>query len=189
MELVRLRQWQDSDLRPYAAMNRDPEVMRFFPAILSEEESRQSMWRQRALIEQRGWGLWVVEVDGVFAGFTGLASPRFDAPFMPCVEIGWRLCRGYWGRSIAYRAALQALEYGFGVLTLSEIVSFTAQANARSRRLMERLEFNHDPTGSFDHPSIPTGHQLCRHVLYRKKAALDITIKSQKPLSQSCRRP
>ena len=170
MEQITLRQWRDSDLEPYAAMNSDPEVMRYFPSVLSREQSEASLVRQQALIEQRGWGLWVLDVDGAFAGFAGLGIPTFKAPFMPCIEAGWRLRREYWGRGIAYRGALQALAYGFDVLKLPEILSFTAAVNTPSRRLMERLGFVHDAAGDFDHPSIPEGHELRRHVLYRKKA-------------------
>jgi RimJ/RimL family protein N-acetyltransferase len=170
MEKVALRQWRDSDLAPYASMNADPEVMRYFPSVLSREESEASLMRQRAFIGERGWGLWVVDVDGAFAGFTGLSIPVFEAAFMPCVEVGWRLSHQYWGRGIAYRAALQALDYGFNVLKLAEIVSFTATINTPSRRLMERLGFVHDTANDFDHPSIAERHELRRHVLYRRKA-------------------
>jgi RimJ/RimL family protein N-acetyltransferase len=169
MDTVTLRQWLDSDLDVYAAMNADVEVMRYFPSLWSRAKSEVSLNRQRALIAERGWGMWVVDVDGVFAGITGLAVPTFEAPFMPCTEIGWRLKREYWGRNIAYRAALQALHYGFTKLRLPEIVSFTATVNTPSRRLMERLGFDYDATGDFDHPSIVVEHELCRHVLYRKK--------------------
>jgi RimJ/RimL family protein N-acetyltransferase len=170
VERITLRQWRDSDLEPYAAMNGDPEVMRYFPSVLSREESEASLVRQRALIQRRGWGLWVLDVNGVFAGFVGLAVPTFEARFMPCIEAGWRLPREYWGRSIAYRGALQALHYGFGRLRLPEIVSFTAAVNAPSRRLMERLGFVRDAADDFEHPSIAEGHALRPHVLYRKKA-------------------
>jgi RimJ/RimL family protein N-acetyltransferase len=166
---VVLRQWRDADLELYASMNRDPEVMHYFRSPLTREQSQASLDRQRTLIDERGWGLWAVDVDGAFAGFTGLAVPSFEAAFLPCVEIGWRLGREYWGRDIAYRAAIQALEYGFIVLKLPEIVSFTATINARSRRLMERLGFGHDPADDFDHPAIPAGHELRPHVLYRKR--------------------
>jgi RimJ/RimL family protein N-acetyltransferase len=171
MDQISLRQWRDSDLEPYSAMNRDPEVMRYFPALLTCEQSAASLVRQRDLIAERGWGLWALDVDGAFAGFVGLAVPTFAAPFMPCVEIGWRLRREYWGRGIAYRGALQAVEYGFTVLKLQELVSFTAAANVRSRRLMGRLGFVHDAASDFDHPSIREGHELCRHVLYRLASA------------------
>lgn len=170
MEQVTLRQWRDSDLAPYAAMNADPEVMRYFPSLLNREQSAAWLARQRSLIEQRGWGLWALDVDGTFAGFIGLAIPGFEAPFMPCVEVGWRLRREYWGKGLAYRGALQALEYGFNILKLPEIVSFTATANVPSRRLMERLGFVHDSASDFEHPFIPEGHELRAHVLYRKKA-------------------
>src|SRR6185503_5467859 len=91
-----LRQWQESDLEPFAAMNADPEVMRFFPKPLSRAEAAFTMTRRRARIDERGWGLWALEVDGVFAGFTGLAEPKLTAPFTPCVEIRWRLRKEFW---------------------------------------------------------------------------------------------
>jgi RimJ/RimL family protein N-acetyltransferase len=169
MNAVVIRQWNDADLEPFAALNSDPEVMRCFPAVLTREQSDALVERQRSLIESRGWGLWAVEVDGEFAGFTGLAIPSFEASFMPCVEVGWRIARRFWSRSVAYHAALLALNYGFETLKLPEIVSFTAAVNVRSIRLMERLGFTRDVSGDFLHPRIPEGHELCRHVLYRKK--------------------
>jgi RimJ/RimL family protein N-acetyltransferase len=162
-----LRQWQDSDFEPFAAMNADSEVMRHFPALLNRTESAALLERLRRPIDERGWGLWAVEVGGVFAGFTGLSIPRFSAHFTPCTEIGWRFRREFWGRGLACRAAGAALSFGFETLQLPEIVSFTAATNARSRRLMERLGFRHDPREDFDHPSLPAGHALSRHVLYR----------------------
>ena len=165
-----LRQWKDADLEPFAAMNADVEVMRYFPRPLEVEESRQALNRFRHGIEQRGWGLWAVEVNGTFAGFTGLSEPKFSAHFTPCVEIGWRLRREYWGQGIAFAAARQAAEHAFSVLRLQELVSFTTAANARSRRLMERLGFTHDPRDDFMHPSLEEGHPLRHHVLYRKNA-------------------
>ncbi len=147
-------------------MNSDPEVMRYFPALLSKAESAASMERLRRAIDERGWGFWAVEIDGVFAGITGLNAPDFSAHFTPCIEIGWRFRREFWGRSLAYRAAKQALAFGLESLKLTEIVSFTAAGNLRSRRLMERLRFERDASGDFDHPKLPPGHELRRHVLY-----------------------
>ncbi|HVU23908.1 MAG TPA: GNAT family N-acetyltransferase [Opitutus sp.] len=163
-----LRQWRDEDLAPYAAMNADPEVMRHFPAALSFERSRESFERLRAGIAQRGWGLWAVEIGGAFAGFTGIAEPRFTAPFTPCVEIGWRFRREYWGRGLAFVAARLAERYAFETLRLRELVSFTAAGNDRSRRLMERLGFTRDPREDFLHPQLPADSPLRLHVLYRK---------------------
>jgi len=170
MSSIFLRQWRDADLGPYAAMNADPEVMRFFPGPLSLAESEASMLWQREAIERRGWGLWAVEVDGQFAGFTGLAEPRFTAHFTPCVEIGWRLRREFWGRGIAWSAALAAQAYAFDQLKLAELVSFTAAVNLRSRRVMERLEFIRRPQEDFLHPMIPADSPLRLHVLYRRSS-------------------
>jgi len=166
---VVLRQWQESDLEPFAAMNADAEVMRFFPKPLSRDESAFTMTRLRARIDERGWGLWALEVNGVFAGFTGLAEPKFTAHFTPCVEIGWRLRKEFWGQGIAFDAARQAMDYAFAELKLAQLVSFTAALNLRSRRLMERLGFSHDGRDDFDHPEIAEGHMLRRHVLYRRQ--------------------
>jgi RimJ/RimL family protein N-acetyltransferase len=166
-ETVLLRQWRDSDLEPFVAMNADPEVMRYFPAPLTRAESAAALTRMREAIAQQGWGLWAVEVDGAFAGLTGLNRAIFPAPFTPCIEIGWRLRREFWGRGLALRAARQALAFGFETLALAEIVSFTAAVNTRSRRLMERLGMKLDPASEFDHPLVAPGHVLRRHVLYR----------------------
>lgn len=163
-----LRPWRDEDLAPYAALNADPEVMRHFPALLSREESDAQAERIRANFEARGWGLWAVEVKGgaPFIGFVGLAVPGFEAPFMPATEIGWRLARSAWGQGYASEAARAALGFGFAQLGLEAIVSFTALGNQRSRAVMERIGM-HNTGQDFEHPRVPEGSPLRRHVLYR----------------------
>jgi len=167
---IHLRQWQDGDLPRFGEMNAYPEVMRYFLKPLSPAESAAAMQRFREGIAQRGWGLWAVEVNGVFAGFTGLSEPPFESAFTACVEIGWRFRPEYWGRGIAYRAAREAEAYAFRELKLPELVSFTTESNLRSRRLMERLGFSRNPEEDFHHPLVPAGHPLIRHVLSRKSA-------------------
>ncbi len=164
-----LRDWREADLDPFAAMNADPEVMEFFPRPLERAESEAAVARIREHLASQGFGLWAVEVPGVagFIGFVGLAIPRFEAPFTPCVEIGWRLARAYWGRGYATEAALAALDHGFRERGLDEIVSFTAVENRRSRAVMERIGMTRSPDDDFDHPALPEGHPLRRHVLYR----------------------
>ena len=143
--------------------------MEYFPSMLTAAESDG---RARHIIQQvndQGFGLWVVEIPCVadFIGFVGLNATGFDAPFTPCVEIGWRLAYDYWGFGYATEAASAAIADGFDRLALKEIVSFTTVANARSRRVMERLGMTHSAAEDFDHPSLPEGHSLRRHVLYR----------------------
>lgn len=168
-ERLWLRPWHASDRAPFAALNADPEVMRYFPGVLTRTESDAFAARAQRELEARGFGLWAVELPGelAFAGFVGLAVPHFDAPFMPCVEIGWRLARATWGRGIAPEAARAAAAFGFGEGGLDEIVSFTAEGNLPSRRVMEKIGMRRDADGDFDHPSLPVRHPLRRHVLYR----------------------
>jgi RimJ/RimL family protein N-acetyltransferase len=168
-ERLRMRGWSDADLGEFARMNADPRVMEFMPARLTSEESDALAARICGHWTSHGFGLWAIEVrDGArFIGFVGLAVPRFDAKFTPCVEVGWRLAAGHWGRGYATEAARAALEFGFEQLRLPEIVSFTTVANARSRRVMDRIGMRHDRADDFDHPSIPPGHLLRPHVVYR----------------------
>ena len=102
-----------------------------------------------------------------FVGFVGLAEPSFEAHFAPAIEIGWRLAREAWGRGYATEAARAAAAFASATLGLDELVSFTAAGNARSRSVMRRLGMTHDPADDFDHPALPQGHDLRRHVLYR----------------------
>lgn len=162
-----LRQWCDHDLEPFATLNADPEVRRYFPGLMTRAESDELAARERTLIEERGWGLWAIEAPEGFVGFVGLAEPQFEAHFTPAVEVGWRLARHAWGRGYATEAGRAALGFGFGELGLDEIVSFTTVANERSRRVMERLGMTHDSADDFDHPLLPPGHPLRPHVLYR----------------------
>jgi RimJ/RimL family protein N-acetyltransferase len=165
---VVLRPWRDADRAPFATMNADARVMEFFPKLLSRAESDALVDIIQEHFAARGFGMWAVEVPGSpFVGFTGLAVPRFTAAFTPCVEIGWRLAVEHWGKGYATEAARLALAYGFETVGLTEIVSFTTVSNLRSRAVMERLGMQRDPADDFDHPSLPDGHPLRRHVLYR----------------------
>ena len=164
-----LREWKESDFEPFAEMNADPEVMRYFLAPMTRSESLNTFGRLREEIAQRGWGVWAVEVEGVFAGMVGLHVPDRPLPFSPCTEVLWRLRKEFWGRGIAHEAADQAVDYGFSKAGLDEIVAFTTPPNLRSIRLMERLGFKRDHLGDFDHPAVPVGHPLRRHVLYKKQ--------------------
>lgn len=168
-ERLVLREWRDSDLDPFAALNADPEVMRFMPKLLSRDECAARIQSIRDHFREHGFGLWAVEVrDAIpFIGFVGLSIPRFEAPFTPCVEIGWRLAREAWGQGFAIEAARASVAFGFDQLGLKEIVSFTVPDNVRSRRVMERLGMTCDPAEDFDHPMLAEGHPLRKHVLYR----------------------
>lgn len=185
-----LRAWKDSDLPAWVAMNADPEVRRFFSSVSSEEQALAEAARVRENLARRGWGMWALELPGVatsgvggfsrFAGFVGLNVPAFDAPFMPVVEMGWRLRREAWGQGHASEAAAACAAFAFDVLGLQELVAFTTPANEPSRRVMQRLGMQHAPAEDFDHPRVEAGHPMCRHVLYRLTPA---------QLQQACTMP
>ncbi len=168
-----LRYWSDDDLPAFAAMNADTAVMAHFPALLDRAASDALAARKRAHLAAHGWGSWAVEVRGEaeFIGYVGLQPVPFEAAFTPAVEIGWRLSQAHWGRGFATEAARAAIAFGFEQLDLSEIVSFTVPANARSRAVMRRLGMTRDPADDFVHPRLPEGHALRRHVLYRMARA------------------
>ena len=166
-----LRAWRDEDLAPFARLNADPEVMRWFPSVLTTETSDALVTRIRARLAEDGWGLWALEVPGVstFCGFVGLSRVPFEASFTPAVEIGWRLDQPWWGKGYASEAASACVDFAFATLGLPEIVSFTTTLNTRSRAVMERLGMQHDPAGDFEHPGVPQGSPVRPHVLYRLK--------------------
>lgn len=168
-----LRRFRASDLAAFAQLNADARVTEFLAGALSRDESDALVDRIEAHFDEHGFGLFALEITGVapFAGFVGLSVPRFEAAFTPCVEIGWRLAAEHWGSGYASEAARAVLAHGFDVVGLDEIVSFTVPANTRSRRVMEKLGMSRQAADDFDHPALPEGHPLRRHVLYRMSAS------------------
>lgn len=164
-----LRPWRDSDRAALAAMNADPVVAAQLVAPLSLAESDALFETVSAGFETYGFGPWALEVPGghAFAGFCGLWVPTFEAPFLPAVEIAWRLSPSAWGHGYVTESARAVLAHAFDVLELPEVVSFTSPRNARSLAVMERLGMVRDPAGDFEHPRVPVGHRLRPHVLYR----------------------
>lgn len=164
-----LRQWKGADKRQFARINSDPKVMEFFPAPLTRSQSDALVQKIQAHFRKHGFGMYAAEFKSnhTFIGFIGLNLPSFRAHFTPCVEIGWRLSPEAWGQGLATEGALALLQYAREVLRLHELVSFTVPVNVRSRRVMEKLGMSHDPADDFDHPQLPPGHPLRKHVLYR----------------------
>lgn len=163
-----LRQWEPRDFPAFAQLNADPEVMRYFPATLDRQASDALATYAQSLIAERGWGFWVAEdiASGRMAGMIGLHIPKADLPFSPCVEIGWRLARPFWGLGLATEGAKAALDFAWNVLQLDEVVSFTALQNKPSQAVMQRLEMQADAK-TFVHPALPADHALAEHCLYR----------------------
>ncbi len=164
-----LRRWRDADKPPFASLNADPEVREHFPDLLTADASNASVDRFEQHWDNHSYGLFALERRDTneFIGFTGLARAEFDAPFLPAVEVGWRLARKAWGQGFATEAATAALWFGFEKVGLDEIVSFTSVTNRPSQRVMQRIGMTRDRGNDFDHPNVDEGSPLRRHVLYR----------------------
>jgi RimJ/RimL family protein N-acetyltransferase len=168
-ERLILRGFRDEDREPFAALNGDPEVMRFMTRRLDRAASDAFLERIALHWAADGFGIWALERrdDGAFLGFAGLTEPGFTARFTPALEVGWRLARSAWGHGYATEAGAAALRFGFEVLDRNEIVSYTALANMLSRRVMERLGMTHDPADDFEYPLVAPNHPVRRQALYR----------------------
>ncbi|MGR6870918.1 GNAT family N-acetyltransferase [Pseudomonas sp. HK3] len=164
-----LRQWKESDLPIYASMNANPDVMHYFPSVLTENQSNAQAQRGQLAIDKQGWGFWAVEIkaSGQFIGFVGLNNIVEESGFpnAPFVEIGWRLSNDHWGKGYATEAAKESLKYAFDCLQLQKVCAFTALQNLPSRRVMEKLGM-HDNKQTFYHPALAESHELSKHCLY-----------------------
>ncbi|MGC4035978.1 MAG: GNAT family N-acetyltransferase [Chitinophagaceae bacterium] len=164
-----LRSWTEDDIKSFAEMNLDTDVMKYFPKTLSYDETVESVQRIIKHFDNYGFGLYAVEekISHTFIGFTGFAIPTFETDFTPCIEIGWRYKKEYWGNGFATEAALACLQHGFENLNFKKVVSFTAAINKKSENVMQRIGMQY--VKDFYHPKIETENILCRHVLYELK--------------------
>ena len=169
-ERLRLRGWGDEDVAAWAEMNADPRVMEFFVEPTPRERSYEQARSMRADLDANGYGWFVLERkdEPGFAGVIAVDDIRYEMPFRPLREIGWRLPVRAWGNGYATEAAAAAMRFAFETLKWPEIIAMTARINARSRRVMEKLGMTHDPAEDFDHPRVPAGREIRHHVLYRK---------------------
>ncbi len=167
---ILLRQWKESDLIPFAKMNADPEVMKYYPRTLLAKESDELANKFKKLIEQKGWGFWAAERldDRSFIGFVGLNKPSYELPVNPCIEIGWRLAKEQWGFGYATEAAEAALEFAFQILGLEQVYSFTSIINTKSAAVMERLNMERSKS-TFNHVFMKDDMRLKEHYLYKLK--------------------
>jgi RimJ/RimL family protein N-acetyltransferase len=164
-----LRRWRDSDREPFSAMNADEEVMRFFSSKLTIEQSSLLVDKIERQFVDKDFGLFAVErkQDKSFIGFVGLNQPTFESSFTPCVEIGWRVARPFWGLGYAPEAAKEVLRDGFERLGLNEILSMTAAINLKSIRVMRKIGMHSDLRDNFLHPLVADDSPLKPHVLFR----------------------
>ncbi len=164
-----LRRWREEDKAPFAALNADPQVMRYFPAPLDRAASDGFVARIEGRFAQQGLGLWALEVvaTGSFIGFTGLNPMPEGVPGSGGMEVGWRLARHAWHHGYATEAARAAVQVAFEA-GLPEVWSMTAVLNEPSQAVMRRVGMSEH--ARFDHPALAPGHPLRPHVLYHRAA-------------------
>jgi len=168
-ERVLLREWRESDVEPWVALNLDAENLQYFPRVYSAEESLASYMRIRDLLNENSFGLWAAQEksSGEFMGFVGLMHHNIPGiSFMPCYEIGWRLDKKYWGKGYATEAAKVVLAFGLEELQLEKIYSFTAKGNIPSINVMKKIGLQEHPELAFEHPRIPDESPVKSHVVY-----------------------
>jgi RimJ/RimL family protein N-acetyltransferase len=165
-----MRRWRDSDRAPFAALNGDPETMRYFPHTIDRAASDAFVDRIEARFDEQGYGLWALELAGTgeFIGYTGLNPMPAGVPGAGGMEIGWRLARHAWHRGYATEAATAALDVAFGGAGLAEVWSITAVLNEPSQAVMRRIGMTE--VARFDHPGISAGHPIQPHVAYHLDA-------------------
>jgi RimJ/RimL family protein N-acetyltransferase len=163
-----LRQWRDEDREPFAALCADPTVMEFLSSSRDRATAYAAIDKWSVRLAERGWGFWAAELKETreFIGFVGLQVPATPHPFLPCVEIGWRLAAKHWGHGYATEGGRSALRVAFQMLELPEVIATTALGNSRSRAVMERLGMR-GPETTFQHPGVPPDNSLRTHMLFR----------------------
>ncbi|MFT2109991.1 GNAT family N-acetyltransferase [Marinomonas sp. 2405UD68-3] len=167
-ERLILRQWQESDLEPFAALTSDPLVMQYFPAVLTRAESDALVKKLQNHITQHGWGFWAVELKATSEciGLVGMIHQNGDIPNAPFVEIGWRLSANHWRKGYTLEAARASLDFAFQTLGLNAVYAFTTLDNLPSIGVMEKLGMVNQQQ-DFNHPSLPVDHPMSRHCLYK----------------------
>jgi len=166
-ERLGLREWKESDHDPFAEMNAHPEVMHYFPFLMTKEQTDAYLERIYDHFKTYGYGVYAVDLLATkeFIGYIGFSRPSWEAYFTPCVEVGWRLTHKAWNKGYATEGALACLEFGFNSLGFDEIFSWTALDNIPSERVMQKIGLK--KIDEFDHPLLEKGSRLERHVLYR----------------------
>lgn len=163
---LRLRDWEEGDLKPFIELNADEKVMTYFPKTLSTEETMLFYKTIVSEFKECGFGLYAVELkrNKEFIGFIGFHRATFEADFTPCIEIGWRLKKEAWGKGYATEGAKACLKYGFNTLNFNNVYSFTADVNKPSINVMIKIGMRFIKT--FNHPKVEKSSLLNKHVLF-----------------------
>lgn len=165
------RNWNTSDIDEMAALNSDEKVMEFFPSTQDRAKTRGFIERMQALYERVGFCYFAVDIleGNEFIGFIGICEQNYEAEFTPCVDIGWRLKRGAWGKGYATEGAKRCLDYAFTTLNMDKIYSIASVINTPSINVMKKAGMT--KVNTFNHPVLLNDERLKECVLYLKHNA------------------
>lgn len=166
-ERLGFRLVEEKDINNIYEMNSDSDVMKYFPAPLTADESKEYVVKVMKHQQAEGYSNYIVALKqtGEFVGVIGLLKINFGTDLLGEVEIGWRLSKKHWHKGYAAEGAAAVLEYGHMTLNIPVIYSFTAKINTPSEQVMKRIGMSY--VGEFEHPKVTDGSNLKSHVLYK----------------------
>ena len=164
---LRLRNWDEADIRPFMERVNTPGVMRWLGGVQDEAAFRDAYERLQGFQRDYGHTFWIVErrEDDEMLGFCGLK--RTNAPessFVGDFEIGWRFAESAQGQGYAREAAERALQAAFETYDAPHVVALTVVQNEPSWRLMEKLGMERRP--DLDFVDARWGPDICNTIVY-----------------------
>lgn len=162
-----IRPWQDDDREPFAQINADAAVRRYYyPAILTRAQSDEVIEHCTEHLATHGFAFLALErqQDQKLIGGAGLSWTN-DIPGGPRVEIGWILGFPYWRQGYANEASRAWLSHAWSI-GQQEVIGSTSAINTPSRALMQSLGMSHDSADDFADPTVPPDNSLSPHVLF-----------------------
>ena len=162
------RNWVDTDVEKMILINSDKEVMKFFPFLPTEQQTRDFIMRMQKQFAHKGYCYFATDLleTNTFLGFIGLSEQTYKASFTPCTDIGWRLSKDYWSRGFATEGAKACLEYADKNLNLPQIFAIASQINKNSIKVMDKIGMRY--LRNFEHPSLIENPRLKNCVVYSK---------------------
>ncbi len=160
------RNWKPSDTDKLFALNSDKDVMEFFAFLPSYEQTKALIKKMTTQFDENGFCYFAVDElqTDEFIGFIGIAKQNFEADFTPCVDIGWRLAKKYWGKGYATEGAKRCLEFAFFNKKLESIKAVAPQINLKSIKVMEKIGMKY--VKNFEHPALKEDKRLETCTLY-----------------------
>lgn len=138
-ERLVLRPFAMNDLDGIHAVLGDAEIMQYYPAPFTREQSRRWIEWNLAHYRDHGHGLWVLESkeSGELVGDCGLIPQTVDG--QEEVEVGWHVRGDLQRRGLATEAARECVRYAFEELGRTRLISLIRPENVPSRRVAEKL--------------------------------------------------